>query len=807
MGARIGPEAREAADARRARGAVRGRAAAVRGRCLPSARAGARVAASLLLAVAAVGSAPEVGSAGAAPAACPIDHVSTGYASAVTRALAARQDPWGEALLRSSAGPTYEGIAQDLTPLFYAGHVPGRPSVPLTDSGAYYLPFAMPQGTGAPGPVALHLADGGEIVSDQAAGSRLAIGVGPNGDERYGSCVARLGPPALAGGYLPILETRYVDALGVRYQEESFVARIAETATPVSFVRLLVDSRGARSPVLVRFTPSIAGLAAAGGALARNVETYMFFSAGGTFTGSGLTYAIPAASQATLYVAWLVHPSPSLPLALGPARYGEARRAVIGYWQRRLAGGVPFVVPEPRVLDAERSLLIQNLIMGWRYSVGNPYEEFEYPESLDAVGVMGEYGYGALERATLATSLADPLALYPNWEMGTKLLDAARYFDLSGDRAFLGAATAVLRGYVTGVAAQLDASRLGLLGAERWASDLSETGYALDSQAVVWEGLEAIAGAWSGAGNAAAATEAADAAARLGSGLRRAVAASEQWLPDGSLFVPVELYAHTQPYGAVTDTRDGSYWNLTIPYALASGLLPPGGSQAQGVLRYLREHGSRFLGLLRMAAYSLSASPGVPTQGSDDVYLLDTVRFFADNDQPDELDLSLYGQLAAGMTPGTFVSGESETIAPTGAGGGRSMYLPPNSASNAAFLETLRLTLVHEIDRNGAPVGLELAYATPRAWLQPGRTIRVVAAPTSFGPLSFTIQAFAGSVQVRLTVPGRTAPGILRLRLRLPDGRPLRRVVVNGSPTTRFSPRTETIDLGGRTGTLVIGAE
>jgi hypothetical protein len=135
------------------------------------------------------------------------------------------------------------------------------------------------------------------------------------------------------------------------------------------------------------------------------------------------------------------------------------------------------------------------------------------------------------------------------------------------------------------------------------------------------------------------------------------------------------------------------------------------------------------------------------------------------------------------------------------------MYLPPNSASNAAFLETLRLTLVHEIDRNGVPVGLDLADATPRSWLQPGRTIRVVAAPTSFGPISFTIHALAGSVRVSLTVPDRTSPRILRLRLRLPDGRPLRRVVVDGTPTGRFDARTETIDLTGRTGTLVISAE
>jgi hypothetical protein len=50
------------------------------------------------------------------------------------------------------------------------------------------------------------------------------------------------------------------------------------------------------------------------------------------------------------------------------------------------------------------------------------------------------------------------------------------------------------------------------------------------------------------------------------------------------------------------------------------------------------------------------------------------------------------------------------------------------SNSNAAFLEPLRLMLAHE-----TAIGLELAFATPRAWLAPAKWIAVVQAPTSFG--------------------------------------------------------------------------
>src|SRR5581483_2151744 len=123
-----------------------------------------------------------------------------------------------------------------------------------------------------------------------------------------------------------------------------------------------------------------------------------------------------------------------------------------------------------------------------------------------------------------------------------------------------------------------------------------------------------------------------------------------------------------------------------------SGLLPRDSRQAHAALLYLERHGSLLLGQVRMNAYSLRESTGVPT-GTDDVYLLDLARFLADNHQADRLDLTLYGQLAAGMTPGTYVSGEAATVTPTGGDTYRAMYLPPNSVANAAFLETLRLTL------------------------------------------------------------------------------------------------------------------
>ena len=123
---------------------------------------------------------------------------------------------------------------------------------------------------------------------------------------------------------------------------------------------------------------------------------------------------------------------------------------------------------------------------------------------------------------------------------------------------------------------------------------------------------------------------------------------------------------------------------------------------------------------------------------------------------------------------------EGASVAPLHGERYRSMYLPPNATSNAAFLEKLRLTLVHETAN-----GLQLAYATPRAWLAPGKRITVRNAPTRFGPVSFTLAASRGAVHVTLDVPHVRS---LQLRLRLPHV-------------------TRTLDLGGRSGRIELSVK
>jgi len=734
--------------------------------------------------------------------ACRSPEPSAGYAKRVEQALRAKEDAWGNELLASFDGPTFAGAQRYLGPLLLAKAAEGAR---LTDSGVHYVPFSGQVGESGAGSMALHVADGSQIVSQRASGRSLTVDVGSGGRERYGWCLDRLEAFGLDGGYLPILQTRYVDAHGVRYRQESFAVRIPQTRSLVSFVKLTADARGSRlDATALRFTPSEPGLTLDGERLIRGDRTYLVFDTGGRLEGSSVTYAVPAGSSRTVYVAWLNSPASAQPIALDRNAYKRAKELLSQFWNRHLAAGMTIEVPESRVLDAQRSLLIQNLALTWRYSVGNPYQQFSFPEGVDVAQVMSAYGFSEVARAILVKSLTTPLTRYPNWKMGQKLVGSALHYRLFQDRSYVDRATPLLRAYVTELGRQIEANRRGILNRERYSSDIADLVYGLHSQAVVWQGLRSMARVWEEAGRKSLAATCRSLAARLEAGLRRAVHESQRRLPDGSLFIPVRLLDRETPYETVTESRSGGYWNLVAPYAFASGLFPPGSPEADGVLRYMLLHGSRLLGLVRAGAYSLyGLEPAYPRSGVNPVYGLNAVRFLADNDRPDQLVLSLYGQLAAGMAPGTFVSGEGLSVAPLRGEYYRSMYLPPNGESNGSFLETLRLMLVHETrHRTGTPQGLELAFATPRAWLRPGKEIGVRGAPTSFGPVSFSIVSSDGSVRASLDVPSRSRLRTLELRLRLPRGSRIARVTINGRTHRRFDARTETIDLSGLSGRL-----
>jgi hypothetical protein len=92
--------------------------------------------------------------------------------------------------------------------------------------------------------------------------------------------------------------------------------------------------------------------------------------------------------------------------------------------------------------------------------------------------------------------------------------------------------------------------------------------------------------------------------------------------------------------------------------------------------------------------------------------------------------------------------------------------------------------LVREVDDHT----LLLGQATPRKWLADGQKIEIRDAPTYFGKLSyrFESQARSGRILATISLDGQSPPSSLLVRLRHPDGKPIRSVTVDGQNWTDF---------------------
>lgn len=736
---------------------------------------------------------------------CAARLASPAHTASVQRAVASGRDVWGESLLRARGGPTFEAARRFLPPLTQAMQWEGRP---LTPSGSYYLPLSFPFTPYGSAVFALHVADGSEIVTRRIGGPSLAVYVG-SGSERYGSCAGRLQSPRLAEGYLPVLQTAYADAGGARYRQESFVGRAYGAfgaRSVISFIRLTVDARAARRPVTVRLVPWKRLTHSAPDRFAAAGQTRLIASEGAEFVHGVVRYRVPAGSTQTVYVQWLNAPSDAKYVHATAATYDNARAAVVSFWKKRLDAGATFEVPEPAVQDAARGILTQLVAYGWRYSIGNPYEELSYAESLDAAEVAAAYGYSDVAKQIVEFSL-ERMQLRP-WRFtafrGSRILTAAAtYYRLTRDRSFLRAETPALDGLVRRLAARQirTGPARGRLIKEPLSTDLEDRHVdSVSGQIAAVQGLLAIGRAWSSTGRSAEAKRARTLALGIDQALRPAVARASTRLRDGSLFVPASLDGDRRPYGKLTASRAGSYWNLVMPYAFASGWFPARSAGARGIVRYLLGHGARLLGVPRTYARTVYGS--VPGAGLAQVYGLSASRLLADNDHPDQLVLSLYGMRALGMTANTYVSGEAVSVLPVEGRYYRTMFMPPNSGANASYLETLRLLLVHERrGPRGAPAGLDLAFATPRGWLADGQAITVRSAPTSFGKVSYSLERRGAVVAASLVIPPRAH---VRLRLRVPAGQRVARVLA-GSAVLPVD-RAGTVDLGGRQGAVELRA-
>jgi len=167
-------------------------------------------------------------------------------------------------------------------------------------------------------------------------------------------------------------------------------------------------------------------------------------------------------------------------------------------------------------------------------------------------------------------------------------------------------------------------------------------------------------------------------------------------------------------------------------------------------------------------------------------------------DWPREFLLLYYAHRAHIYSRGNWTAVEGAKIDGTLGG----PYCAPSEVSIPTFTKWM---LVFEDP--DAPV-VWLGKATPRVWLEEGKNIVVADAPTRFGNVGYELHSDIahGRISAILHLPeGYRAA--TKLRLRVPGGKTLRAVTVNGAPWTDFSPEQEVVNLpSGRHGQISIEA-
>lgn len=119
------------------------------------------------------------------------------------------------------------------------------------------------------------------------------------------------------------------------------------------------------------------------------------------------------------------------------------------------------------------------------------------------------------------------------------------------------------------------------------------------------------------------------------------------------------------------------------------------------------------------------------------------------------------------------------------------------------FLTQTRIMLVTERGEQ-----LWLAPFVTNHWMKDGMVVGVRNAPTKFGKVSYKITSAVskGFIEAVIEPPTRSSPEALVLRLRHPDGKQIKAVMVNDKPYKDFNPQKEYIRLKPTTGKIIVRA-
>jgi hypothetical protein len=742
-------------------------------------------------------------------------------------------DPLGKKI-RAAGEPSFAALAAVYPGKILDRTVLGTYSDPAAPLDGYLDEFAIYwNGAIAANLIKGRLSDGPAIALSQLGHNTvIEFRVGADA-ELLGRVRSRYSSIGYEDGYLPIVTATY-ERDGIVFTETAFAhkPRGESDGWDVAYVRVAITNttRAPQTALLTEHIILIDGgkvrfeqnqlLDQKGAILAVVDDARAVFD---TNTGN-LRHSFQLAPGSTAQVHLKIPFVPDAKRLLKPASAGDfeaAHKTQKGFWEGLLARGARIEVPEARINDVCRALLVQNFVLadGLRFTYGSGlrYNDSTYPqENGFAAHVFAMYGFKdyaeQMQRYFPAMCVTPKGAgrKYQN-RRAMVLHHLLENYRLTGKtNLFKEFATDYFR-----VADEIVSDRRSTMtngrgerplywgwlppdkpGADTVAS--TQSVYVPGHNINNCQGLQdfgrflVITGLDPARGEKYL-REAADFRKTLMSAMERAAIR----VPGRPPFLDLQtlLFRETPDYGPepyddlALGRLQGAYYHYWVDMEFHYNFFNPTDEVGGWLADYVRERNGFVLGLCRARRQTGNAYGWV-----NNVYDGGYYNYRLRQGDAQEFIYGLYSRLAFGMSRYTYVAGEgSPFIGYNTENGGYvgADYSFPNSAANADTLHMLRNALVYEELADNVETGtLCLLKGAPRKWLEPGKRIRVERLATYYGDLSFTVDAASDGRIVRARVDSPTGPWkTMDVALGQPGSARPRSVHVNGKPHSDFDSR------------------
>jgi hypothetical protein len=488
------------------------------------------------------------------------------------------------------------------------------------------------------------------------------------------------------------------------------------------------------------------------------------------------------------------------------------------FWTTLLSKGAELDLPEPRINNVWRALLLQNFVLAdgpkFTYGSGLRYNDSTYPqENGFATHVFALYGFkdyaDALQPWFVGMSATREGAgrKYQN-RRAMILHHLLENYRLTGKRDLFDKFKADYFRIADEIISDRHSTMTdtkgekplywGLLPPDKPGADVqasTQVVYVLGHNITNCEGLQDFGRFLTTTGldverGKRYLSEAADFRATLMSAMQRAAIR----VPGRPPFVDLQtlLFRQTPDYGPdpyddlANGRLQGAYFHYWVDMEFHYNFFNPADEVGQWLADYVQQRNGFVLGCTR-ARSEIDPAHGWINSVYDGGYY----NFRLRQGKISDFLLGLYSKLAFGMSQHVYVSSEGAPFIRYNTENGGYVgadYSFPNSAANADTLLMLRNALVIEELKDNIETGtLFLLRGAPRDWFQSGKRIAVRRLGTYFGDISFSIDSALSDHVIKASI---TPPAgdwqTLAVSFRHPSSTPIRGVRVNGSNHSDF---------------------